>query len=282
MKGIIYMLLASTSFSTMAAMVKGLGATVPIAELIFLRCLIPLPFFIVIMTRRKIPLVVTAKKLLLYRALFGTAAMACFYYALTHMPLADCVFLGKSQPVLLAVLAPFIVNEKATRATWIAIGTGLIGILLIMQPAMGWHAGGWAALSGAFFAAFAHLMVRKLNLYDNPFTIVFNFFICTAVFSLIAVFFTEFTLPTGITWLFIIGIALFASLGQFLMTLAYRCEIAPVVAASSYASILLSIIYGYFFWGEVPHTQALAGAACLLIGGWVLARSRTNKATTPT
>ncbi|MDA3833982.1 MAG: EamA family transporter, partial [Spirochaetales bacterium] len=102
MQGIFYMLLASASFATMAALVKGLGNTIPIAQLMFLRCIIPLPFFIIIMKRKKIALVVKAKKLLLARAVFGAAAMACFYYALTHMPLADCVFLGRSQPLLLA------------------------------------------------------------------------------------------------------------------------------------------------------------------------------------
>ncbi|MDA3972169.1 MAG: EamA/RhaT family transporter, partial [Desulfobulbaceae bacterium] len=64
----------------------------------------------------------------------------------------------------------------------------------------------------------------------------------------------------------------------FLMTLAYRCEIAPVVAASSYASIVLSVIYGYLFWNEIPHPLALGGGACLLLGGWILARSRTTSA----
>lgn len=278
MKGIFYMLLASTCFATMAAIVKGLGSNMPIAQLILLRCLLPLPFFIIIMKRRDIPLIVNAKGLLLARAFFGAAAMACFYYALTHMPLADCVFLGRSQPLLLALLAPMIVQEKATKETWIAIITGLFGIVLIMKPAMQWQIGGWAALAGAFFAAFAHLMVRKLNTYDNAFTIVFNFFCCTAVFALVAMLVSNSIMPGPAEWLFIAGIALFASLGQFCMTLAYRCEIAPVVAASSYASILLSVMYGYFFWDEIPHPFALGGAACLLLGGWILARSRRASA----
>lgn len=278
MTGILYMLLASTCFATMSALVKGLGDTIPIAQLMFLRCVIPLPFFIMIMKRKKIGLIVTAKKLLLARAVFGASAMGCFYYALTHMPLADCIFLGRSQPLLLALLAPFIVQEKATKETWFAIATGILGILFIMKPAMQWQAAGFAALGGAFFAAFAHLMVRKLNNHDNPFTIVFNFFVCTALFALIAALFMKSSLPTNREWLFIAGIALSASLGQFLMTLAYRCEIAPVVAASSYASIVLSVMYGYLFWNEIPHPLALGGGACLLLGGWILARSRTTSA----
>ncbi len=99
-----------------------------------------------------------------------------------------------------------------------------------MKPAMSWQTGGTAALTGAFFAAFAHLMVRKLNRYDNHFTIVFNFFACTALVSLLVTLFTETILPNNRQWLLIGGIALFARLGQFLMTLAYRCDIAPVVA----------------------------------------------------
>lgn len=270
------MLLASASFATMAAMVKALGNEIPISQLIFLRCLLPLPFFLYVLRAKGQPLVVSAKCFLFLRTLFGASAMACFYYAITHMPLADCIFLGRTQPLLLALLAPFIVGEKTPKAAWFAIATGTIGTLFILGPAMAWLQAAWAALAGAFLAAFAHLMIRRLNRSEQPLTIVFNFFILTAFGAGIVSLTEKMGSLDGKQWLLIAGVAFFASLGQFLLTLAYRYDKAPAVAAASYSTIILSVGYGYFFWQEIPDQLAWIGALFIVSGGTYLAYSRLN------
>ncbi len=273
--GVFYMLLSSASFATMAALVKALGGQLPISQLIFLRCLLPLPLFFVIIRSKGQPFVVQAKVALFLRALLGGCAMACFYYALTHMPLAECIFLGRSQPLLLALLAPFVIGERAPRAAWFAIASGLAGVFFILQPAMAWPLAAWAALAGALLAAFAHLMVRRLNRTEEPLTIVFNFFVLCALGSgLLSTLTSGFRPVASHQWLLVAGIALFASQGQFLLTLAYRHDRAPAVAAASYSSVILSVIYGYLFWQEVPHSLAWVGALCIVSGGIWLVYSR--------
>ncbi|MEN8140910.1 MAG: DMT family transporter [Thermodesulfobacteriota bacterium] len=277
---ILLMLLSSAAFTTMAAMVKGLDGAIPIAELILLRCLIPLPFFVYIIKRKGVPLLVQAKGLILLRSLAGAAAMACFYYALTNMPIADCVFLGRSQPFFLALLAPILIGEKAPKAAWGAIGAGLVGVFFIMKPGLAaWPIAAWASLSGAGLAALAHISVRQLNRTDQPLVIVFNFFLLTALMAVAwsVVVENDLVVPQGQQWLLIVGIGVFASLGQFLMTCAYRYDKAPVVAASSYASIILSVIYGYWFWGEMPQPLAWVGALLILAGGLILIWSRRGR-----
>ncbi|MEN8257165.1 MAG: DMT family transporter [Thermodesulfobacteriota bacterium] len=276
--GVLCMLLSSASFATMAAMVKALGADLPIAQLIFLRCLLPLPLFISIIRAKEQPLLVGAKGYLFLRSLFGGCAMACFYYALTHMPLADCIFLGRTQPLFLALLAPFIIGEKAPRSAWIAIAAGLLGVLFILQPAMTWPRAAWAAIAGALLAAFAHLMVRRLNRTEQPLTIVFNFFTLTALGSGMWCLSGDISPIRGQQWLLVAGVALFASLGQFLLTLAYRYDRAPAVAAASYSSVILSVIYGYFFWQEIPQSLAWVGGLLIITGGIVLVYSRIGRA----
>ena len=273
--GIVYMFLASACFATMSAFIKGIGQELPIPELVFLRCLLAIPFLMFIVHQRQRPYIVKAKKLVILRTIFGMTAMFCFFYALTHMPLAECILLGRTQPLLLALLSPFVIGEKAPFAAWIAIFTGICGVALIMQPQAAWSFVGWVAVAGAAAAAMAHLMVRRLNASDFPLTIVLNFTVLTCIISGIWVF-PHFVMPSIRHWFFLLCVALFASLGQLFMTLAYQRDRAPAIASASYASVVLALFYGYFIWGEVPQTFTWIGGALIVSGGILLLKSRLH------
>ncbi len=274
--GILLMLCASACFVTMSTLVKAMGDSVPLPELMFLRCLLAVPVLFVSLVRRGEPLVTRAWKVLLLRTVFGSVAMFCFYYALINMPLADCVFLGRTQPLLLTLAAPFIVGERTPKEAWVAILCGLAGSLFIMRPGLAWSGAAWVALLAAATSAIAHLFVRKLGRTDNPGVIVFNFtFLLAAVSGLLG--YQSFVIPNLRQWGFIASISFFASSGQYLLTMAYRHDKAPAIAASSYASVVLSVIYGYFFWSEVPSAATWVGGVCIVSGGIWLVYSRLRK-----
>lgn len=274
--GVILMLLASASFTTMAAMLKAVGPDIPLVQLVFLRSILSIPILVFVVVLQGKPLMVKAKKVLVVRSFFGMSAMACYFYALTHMPLAECIFIGRSQPLLLALLAPLIVRESAPRAAWVAIATGIIGTAIIMKPAMAWPLAAWVALAAACFAALAQLLVRRLNRTDHPLTIVFNFLLITALVTSFGSL-PQFVAMNVRQWQLLAGVAFFASTGQLLMTFAYRYDKAAVVASASYSSIILSVCYGYFFWGELPQPMAWLGGLLIVIGGTLLVRSRLKQ-----
>ena len=273
--GILYMFLASACFATMSAFIKGVGVGLPLPELVFLRCLLAIPVLLLFVRLKQRPYLVKARKLIIFRTLFGMTAMFCFFYALTHMPLAECIFLGRTQPLLLALFSPFIIGEKAPLAAWIAIATGIGGVVLIMQPEVTWSAAGWVAIAGAASAAIAHLMVRKLNATDYPLTIVFNFTVLTCLLSGIYVL-PRFVMPTPVMWQLLVCVAIFGSLGQLFMTLAYQRDRAPAVASASYTSVILAVFYGYFIWGEIPQSWTWLGGALIISGGILLLKSRLH------
>ena len=273
--GIAYMFLASACFATMSAFVKWVGQDLPLPELVFLRCLLALPLLFLFVGLRQRPFLVKARKLILLRTIFGMTAMFCFFYALTHMPLAECVFLGRTQPFLLALLSPCVIGEKAPMAAWFAIMTGLGGVVLILQPDVAWSFAASIAIAGAGAAAMAHLMVRRLNATDFPLTIVLNFTMLTCLFSGMWAL-PQFVLPTPLQWFLLSCVAIFASLGQLCMTLAYQYDRAPAVASASYASLILAVAYGYFFWGEIPHPLTWAGGGLIVAGGLFLLKSRLH------
>jgi len=273
--GIFYMLLASGCFATMSAFIKAIGQSLPLSELVFLRCLLALPFLLLIVRLRRRPLVVKARKLLLLRTLFGMTAMFGFFYALTHMPFAECIFLGRTQPLFIAILAPVILGEKAPKVSWFAIITGLGGVALILQPKVSWSIAALVAIGAAGFSSLAHILVRRLNATEYPLVIVFNFTILICLFAGIWSL-PELVLPTATQWLFLLCVAFFASLGQLCMTLAYQHDRAPAVASASYTSVVLAIIYGYFIWGEMPGPFTWLGGGLIVSGGFLLLKSRIH------
>lgn len=273
--GIIYMLLASGCFATMSAFIKAIGLTLPLPELVFLRCLLALPVLFLIVRMRGRPLLVKARKLLLLRTLFGMTAMTGFFFALTHLPFAECIFLGRTQPLFIALLAPLLLGERAPAASWFAIATGLSGVALILQPGVAWSVGAWVAIGAACASALAHMLVRRLNATEYPLVIVFNFTVLTCLFGGIWSL-PHFVIPSGRQWTFLICVALFASLGQLFMTLAYQRDRAPVVASASYTSVVLAVLYGYAFWGEIPQPLSWIGGGLIVAGGILLLKSRIH------
>jgi len=117
------------------------------------------------------------------------------------------------------------------------------------------------------------LLVRRLNKTDHPLVIVFNF---TALTAMITAFkaLPSFMPLDSKQWLLILGVAVFASLGQLFMTSAYGKDRAPVVAAASYSSVILSVVYGYLFWHEIPQPMAWVGGGLIILGGLLLLKSR--------
>jgi drug/metabolite transporter (DMT)-like permease len=274
---IFLMLLASGCFVSMAALVKLLGDSLPLTVMMLLRTALALPLLFAVVLHHKQTFFTRAPVSLFFRTIFGAAAMFCFYYALTNMPLAECVFIGRLQPLLLALLAPFIVRESPPPITWLAIITGILGAALIMQPAMAWRLAALAAFGGALFSAIAHLMVRRLNRVDDPAVIVLNFTFFLALISLVPAL-PVWKTPSLMEWLLLTGVAFFATSGQYLLTKAYQLDQAPVVAAASYSSVVLSLIYGYFFWNETPDLSALIGGLFIILGGILLFWFRHDKA----
>ena len=275
--GVILMLLASASFTTMAAILKAVGSDIPLVQLIFLRSVLSVPILFIILVVQGKPLVVKAKKVLVVRSCLGMVAMGCYFYALTHMPLAECILIGRTQPLILALLAPVIVKESVPRAAWVAIATGIAGTAIIMKPAMAWPLAAWVALAAAGAAALAQLLVRRLNRTDHPLAIVFNFLLMTAIVTSFGAL-PGFVAMSDVQWLLLGGVAIFATTGQILMTFAYRYDKAPAVASASYSSIILSVCYGYLFWGELPQPMAWLGGFLIVIGGTLLVKSRLNRA----
>jgi drug/metabolite transporter (DMT)-like permease len=107
------------------------------------------------------------RRLLLMGAL-DAATLLLFFIAVRETGVAIATFLYFMQPVWVAVLAPRYLGSATERVVWVAIGTALAGLLLIVTPAVvGGAPVSWAGLAaglgcGLLYACFA-LLVKDLS-----------------------------------------------------------------------------------------------------------------------
>ncbi len=268
------MLVASAIFSLMAALVKLVAPRIPTLEIVAVRCALPVPFLIWLIRRRGVSVIARNRRLILLRAAAGLTAMSLFFWALGELPIGDTLLLGRSQPVLVALLAPLLLRERLTPAALLSLVLSITGVALVLQPTLNvGNVAGLAVLGGAMASAVAHIIVRRLSADDDPMVIVLDFTVLTAAVALpiaapLAV------VPGPFDALALVGIAALATAGQLLLTGAYAIEEAPVVAAASYASVAFGVVWGFLFWGEIPAMLVWIGGALVVGAGILLLWSR--------
>lgn len=255
------------------------------------RALIGAVVAIVVARMRGTSLVATDRKALFWRSLFGTAAMATTFYALSSrtLPLGDTVTLLNLTPIFLAVLAPIFLREPTSRSVAFALVLALGGVMLILHPSMTWHpavalAGPSASMTvaiavlSAFFTAIAMMMLRRAGRTETAEVIALHFSLFAAVVLLgLSVF--DLRMPALRDCGFILAAGICAGFAQLAMTRAYTLERAARVSGMGYLTVVASAILGAAVLGERPTLGALAGMALVVAGGLVVTFMRDT--TTP-
>jgi len=277
------MVLASAFFAAMFAMVKGLGPAFPHFEGVFFRAFFSLPTIAWLLrreggpgwTRRLLP---RRPALMLVRGLLGFGGLTGYFWSVQRGKLADIAAISRTQPILVAALAPLLVGDRTPRAVLLALPVGFAGALLVIKPGLDLlNIPGLVALGAVVFSALAHLTVRRLNASETPALIVFYFVLAQALLGgLLSI--RDFVLPGPTQAALLFGLAQCATFGQLLMTTAYSREGAPVVAAAGYSTVVFALVIGLVIWGERPDSLALLGAAVIVGSGIALAYSRRRAA----
>lgn len=264
------MIFASMAFASMGALVKLGSTTLSVPVVVFGRSLFVAVGSTILLffghTRAK----ATNRKLMWLRSASGFSAMCLYFYSISHVPLANAVTLQYSSPIFVAWFAGPFLNEHTPRSAWVWFVIAFCGVLFLLAPDLqrfDLHA--IAAVGSAALSAIAYLSVRGMRESDHPDTIVYNFAVFSLVASIPGLAWIE-RLPTFSEWLILFGVGAFATMGQALMTRAYRYSDASYVSAFSYVTVLFSA--GYSLWvfeEQLPATAAL-GTAFIVVGGTAL------------
>jgi len=275
------------SFSLMGAGGKVLAPLFPSSELVFARALICVILIFPILVYKKISLIGTHQKLLIFRSLMGFLALQCFFFTFSSLKLVQAILLNQLSPIFVILLAPYLLGEKGQLRTWLLCLGAFFGVFLLFTPErhlflVNSAEGGQSlsialGLMGALLAALAYLLVRRLNKKEHPLTIIFHFSCFTALGCLPLGYVFSFRFPGGADGLTFLMMGIAAFFGQWFLTKAYHVLEASKVAIYSFLTPVFSCLWGYLFWGEQLTWVSLLGALIIIGSGLLMAREQGKR-----
>jgi len=269
-----YMLLSGLGFALMAVCVKYASQSgLPLFEIVAARALVSLIISYIDVRRRGVHPLGQRKGLLVARAVVGTLALMCVYYAVTSMPLADATVLQYLHPMFTALIAWFVLKERIHSATLICIILSLTGLILIARPAFlfgSLHSeidtfALVAAILGALGSAVAYVLVRKLNETEDSSVIILYFPLFALPFALVCLG-ADFVWPQGWQWLVLVLVGVFTQVGQVGLTKAMQTETAGKATAFSYVQVVFAAVLGWVFFAEIPSVWTYLGGGLIVLG----------------
>ena len=287
-KGVKYMLIASFTFAIMGAFAKLASLSMSSLEVVFFRNIAGV--LIVGFAILKKPMKHKGGKplLLFFRGFMGFIALLAFFYNIAHISLGDAMTYSKTSPIFTAIFAFLFLQEKLSLKTWGAVFIGFIGILFITQPSqLGFSKYDVLGIFSGVGAALAYTAVRELKSYYDTRAIVLSFMLVGTVGPIILFLISpyldapeldfllgEFVMPQGKVWFYVIGMGIFATISQLLMTKAYGETKAGIVGAVSYTNILFSIMVGVMLGDSLPSVITTIGIVLIVLAGIVVAREK--------
>ena len=266
MKGIIFIIFSAFGFAVMSAFVK-LSGDLPSFQKTFFRNLVSciIALFFIIKNKESFFGKKESQKLLILRSTLGTIGIILNYYSIDKLVLSDANMLNKLSPFFVIIFSALFLKENINLKKIIAIIIAFIGALFIIKPTFNLDLlPSMMGVLGAVFAAGAYTTLRLLGKKENHYTIVFYF----SLFSLIVIFpfmIYVYKEMSFLQFFYLMMAGLFASIGQFGITLAYKYAPAREISIFDYSNIIFSAIISLFVFGTLPDKFSFIGYLIIFI-----------------
>jgi len=281
-RGLLLLLAAALAFSVMSVIVKIAGERLPSQMMVLARALVTVVISWVWVKRAGLDPRGNDRPRLVLRSLLGFSALACFFFAVTRLPLAEVTVIHYLNPILVALFAAVFLKERAGAALALAIALALGGVVLVARPGFLFGAsnldgaGVVAALVGAFMSAGAYTTVRRLRKTDDPLVVVLWFAAIAVPLSAVLVA-PVFVWPRGVEWLLLLGVGVTTQLGQVFLTRGLAIVPAGPATTIGYSQIVFATTWGFAVFDERPTPLTFVGMALVFLGIVVLVLPRRGR-----
>lgn len=286
--GVIYLCLGVLVFSLQDAIIKAVSGNYPLTQVVFTRCIVSAPILLAMVHFESGIRSLFAGNLLPLagRAFLLLLSYTSYYMAFPALPLADAVALFFTVPLFAMALAVPLLGERIGWRRITAVSIGFVGVLVMLRPGAGlFEPAALLSLFSAAAYALSMLMARKLGTETTASVMAFY---QNGVYLVGAMAIAAFLAATGIqhashpslnflirpwVWptltdfLLIASCGVIAAAGMMLLTHAYRIAKASVVTSFEYTGMLWAPLWGFLFFGEIPHLTTLAGAVLIIAAG---------------
>jgi drug/metabolite transporter (DMT)-like permease len=200
------------------------------------------------------------------RALLATIEVACFYWAVAYLPLADVMAYYLAGPIFVTAIAGTLLGEPVGWRRWSAVVAGFIGVIVCLRP-------GVAALSWPALIALVGSFTFSLSMISTRFLRGTSQTVLVATQTVAALAFGVVAAPLAWVPSNARDLALLALLGMVAMV-AHVCvnrslTVAPAstVVPYQYTTIIWAVLFGYLVFGDVPDAWMLVGGTIIIGAG---------------
>ncbi|GAB4270840.1 MAG: DMT family transporter [Pararhodobacter sp.] len=275
--GIGWMLLSGLCFVALTAIVKHLGDAVPAPQSAFLRYLLGLVFLLPMLgTMRREKLDAKTLRAFVFRGMAHTVAVMLWFYSMTRIPLAEVSAMGYLSPIYVSIGAALFLGETLRFRRIAAIGTAILGALIILRPGLRELNGGHLAMLGtsAMFAV-SYLLAKQVANRTSPAMVVGMLSITVTVgLAPFAIAVWEPVTWQQVAWFFVI--ACFATVGHYAMTLAFAAAPITVTQPVNAMQLVWSVLLGALIFGEGVDAFVVIGGA-MVVGAVVFIALREHQ-----
>lgn len=274
--GIALKVAATLIFMFMAVIARSFGDRFPVGQIVFFRSLfafVPIAIVMIYSGMRLADLSTKAPWAHARRATSGVLAMFTYFGSLMYLPIADVTAISFTSPLIVVVLAAFILGETVRAYRWSAVAAGFAGVLIMVSPHLGEGLSGAGASTGVMLAfanallvAFTMIFIRLMSGSEPALVIAFYFQLACTLVSACTLPFAWVT-PSAGELLLLVTLGILGGVGQLLMTNSYRYAEASTLANFDYAAMIWAIVLGWLFFGELPAVAVYVGAVVVIGSG---------------
>ena len=255
----------------------------------------------------KIGVIPVYPKLTLIRCVLMHFGFFIFFVSLEKLSLSTVTALFFAAPFFITILSALVLSERIGLIRVLIIVLGFIGVFLIVKPLK--ESEFSLYMLAPLFTAFSYAVAMVISKYtkdnENAFLQAFqqysvSLFLSVLTYIMVLVF--PLDMIDKEEWRFIFGsikiddyytsisiaiLSIFGTLGMTSLIHAYQVGSPITNGPTEYILLILAIINGYFFFGNIPDYYSIAGIILIILGGWALffrehQRNKTDSKVFPT
>ena len=203
-----------------------------------------------------------------------------WFFAVAIVPLAQLVALEFTNPIWVALLAPFLLGEALTRVRLLAAVLGFLGVLVVAQPGRApLEAGHIAALASAVGFALNTIFTRQIMRFDGVLCVVFWMTLLQGGASFVLALPGGIPVPAGSGLVAVVLVGVTGLSAHFALTSALGHAPASIVAPMEFVRLPMIAIVGAVVYGESLAASVFVGAGLIIAGNLLNLRAESRRLT---
>lgn len=248
-----------------AAIVKLVGAAVPLAMIVLFRSAAQLVWVAPRLVRRGSGLFRTDHLgLHILRGVLSLISWSAYYFSFRQLPMATATVLSFTAVMWTTALAGPFLGEVVRWRRWSATLAGFAGVLLVVRPGvLPVSLATIAAVGSALCGAGITLVTKRLAATESTPTIMLYIGLVTTTGALPGAIVEWPSLSAGL-WLALLVMGGLGVCGMFMWITGLRMADASLLAPVTYIRLVFAVATGALLFGELPDGWTLGGSALIV------------------